>query len=277
MGGGGGCCVGNCCIGNCCIGNCCVGNAIKTFFNDLFGSGSSSGSSSSGSSGGGSSSGESSSHGSWSAGRTESYDSSRADLEATVRVQKALTAFRTDTQSRSTKLENEIIKESREALDNFIDELKIYNKIRYGNKKLNINLNNIEREQRKTEDKIHGFIVNRIAKRISLDDEECYEILKLEPGKEKTKRLDEFYRKVLKEAVLELTDILRDTMEKQTDIVEERIQQRIDSIVDICETKATDFEKIQKLKEKDESKIEQEQIRLSHYVALCEYGMSILD
>lgn len=249
MGGGGGCYIGNLpCV------NCCIGKILKDIFcNDSCCVGNSSG------------------------GSTESYDSKSADLEATLKVQKALDEFRSDTQSRSAKLENEIIKDSRESLDNFIDELRTYNKIRYGNKRLNINLSNIEREHRKTEDKIHGFIIKRVSKRISLDDSECLEILKLEPGAEKTKKLDEFYKKVLKEAVKELMDVLRDTMEKQTDIVEDKIQQRIDSIVDVCETKTADFEKIQKLKEKDESKIEQEQIRLSHYVALCEYGMSILD
>lgn len=245
--GGGGCCVGNSPCMNCglirkikdffCSDNCCVGNSSKN---------------------------------------QESYDSNSADLEATLRIQKALDEFRSDTQSRSTKLENNIIKESRESLDNFIDELRSYNNIRYGNIRLNINLSSIEREQRKTEDEIHGFIVKRVIKRISLDDTECCEILKLDPGEEKSKKLDDFYKKVLKEAITELTNVLRDTMEKQTDFVEEKIQQRIDGIVDVCETKTVNFEKIQKIKNKDESKMEQEQIRLSHNVALCEFGLSIL-
>lgn len=244
--------MGGCCVGNCCVGNCCIGESIRKFFcNDSCCVGKSSKS-------------------------QESYDVNKADLEATLRVQKALDEFRSDAQSRSTKLENGIIKESRESLDSFIDELRTYNSIRYGNRRLNINLTNIEREQRKTEDQIHGFIVKRVIKRISLDDTECCDILKLDPGTEKSKKLDEFYKKVLKEAINELTQVLRETMEKQTDSVEDRIQQRIDGIVDVCEAKTVNFEKIQKMKANDESKIEQEQIRLSHYVALCDYGLSIL-
>lgn len=246
MGGGGGCCVSNCCKGRVwqaikdffCSNSCCVGNSVRN---------------------------------------QEGVDSRNADLEATLRIQKSLDEFRADTQNKSTELENSIIKESRESLDNFINELRAYNKIKYGNRKLDINLSNIEREHRKTEDQIHGFIVKRIAKRISLDDDECHELLKLNPGAEKTKKLDDFYKKVLKEAINELTSVLRDAMEKQTDIVEDRIQQRIDSILDICETKTADFEIIQKMKTKDESKIEREQIRLSHYVALCDLGLSLID
>lgn len=246
MGGGGGCCIGNCCIGNCCIGNfnCCVINFKKH---------------SSGSSSGGS---------------TGSINTD--DLEMTIKVQQALNEFKTDTQSRSEKLENGIVQESREYLDEFLADLRRYNKIKYGNKKLNINLNSIERENRKTEDKIHGFIIKRVIKRISLDDEECVGILKMDAGKAKEDALDNFYKKVLKEAVSELSNELRNSMEAQTNNVEDKIQQRIDSIVDICEAKAEEFERIRQVKEADEAEIEKEQIRLAHIVALCDYSINQL-
>lgn len=245
MGGGGGCCIGNCCIGNCCIGN--IVGKIKEIF------GKSSGSSS--------------------GGRTESYDANTADLEMTVKVQHALTEFRTDTQARSIKLENDIVKESREYLDAFVGDLQRYNKIKYGNSKLNINVRSIERENRNIEDKIHGFIVKHVSKRISLDDSECENILKMDAGKAKEKALDDFYKKVLKEAVSDLIDELRHSMEKQTDNVGDKIQQRIDSIVEICENKAAEFNRIREVKEADEADIEKEQLRLSHFIALCDYGL----
>ena len=149
--------------GGCCIGNCCVANRVKEFFRKIFGK----------------------SSGSSSGGDTESYDRDKADIEMTLRVQQALTDFRTDTQSRSEQLENDIVKESREYLDEFLAELRRYNKIQYGRKRLNLNLNSLERENRKTEDMIHGFIVKRVSKRISLDDAECTDILKMDRGKKK--------------------------------------------------------------------------------------------
>lgn len=245
---------GGCCVGNCCVMACCVGDGIKTFVKSLFGK----------------------SSGSSSGGRTESHDTNTADLEMTVKVQYALNEFRTDTQSRSAKLENEIVKESREYLDEFISDLRRYNKLRYGNHRLNINIKSIERENRKTEDTIHGFIVKRVSKRISLDDSECENILKMDAGKAKEDALDVFYKKVLKEAIAELSDELRNSMEAQTDNVEDKIQQRIDSIVDICETKAEEFERIKEVKESDEAEIEKEQLRLAHFVAMCEYGINQL-
>lgn len=250
MGGGGGCCIGHrkpSCIN--------IGGRIGDIARKIFGK----------------------SSGSSSGGRTESYDEDKTTtLEETIKVQQALNEFSTDTQSRSEKLENEIVQESREYLDEFIDELKRCNKIRYGNKRLNINIESIERENRKTEDKIHGFIKKRVSGRISLDDIECKNILKMDAGKAKEDALDNFYKKVLKEAVSELSNELRNSMEAQTDNVEDKIQQRIDSIVDICEAKAEEFERIRQVKEADEAEIEKEQIRLAHIVALCDYSINQL-
>ena len=81
-------------------------------------------------------------------------------------------------------------------------------------------------------------------------------------GKKKEEALDAFYKKVLKEAISDLSKELRNSMEKQTDNVEDKIQQRIDSIVEICETKSDEFERIQKVKESDEAKMESEQYSL---------------
>ena len=249
MGSSGGCCVSNHPIRN-------IIDGIKRGLKNIFGGGS---------------------RGSSNAGRTESYDSTVADLEATVKVQNALTMFREDTRTRSEDFENDVIRESREALDEFICELKKYNKIRYGNNRLNLNIGSIERENRKTEDKIHGFIVKRVSKRISLDDTECLEILKLNAGADKEKKMDAFYQKVLKEAVGELTDILKEAMEKQTETVEDSIQTRIDSIVSTVEIKAIEFKEIQNAKDKDEAAMEKEQVRLSHLISLCDYGLSFID
>lgn len=254
MGGGGGCCVAACCIGQ--IFGCCIGDTVKTIVNDIFGCGD---------------------KGSSDVGKQESYQNSTATLEATIKVQEALSQFQSTTQSRSAKLENAIVKESRENLDAFIDELKKYNKIRYGNRRLNINLSHIERENRKTEDKIHGFIVKRVTKRISLDDDECKEILKMPAGDEKQRKMEEFYKAVLKEAIRELSDELQTNMETQTNTICDRIQQRIDNIIDVCENKTEEFENIRKVKEKDEAAVEQEQLRLTHFVAMCEYGLELLD
>lgn len=242
---------GGCCIGDCCLVNCCVAKALKEFF---FGK----------------------SEGSSSGGRTESYAPDTASIEATIRVQQALTQFRDDTQKRGTQVENDIIKSSRQYMDEFLDELKNYNNISYGNARLNINLQDLQRKNRATEDKIHGYITSRVIKRMSLDDAECLEILKMEAGKAKEDAFDRFYTKILKEALRELSVELKDRMKEQTATVCDTIQVRLDNILTTWNTKTEEFERIKEIKESDEAKMEQEQMRLSYFVALCDNGLALL-
>jgi len=257
---GGGCCVTNCCVMACCVGQvfgCCIGDTIKTIVNDIADIGK---------------------RGSSEVASHERYTQSTATVASTVSIQEALTKFQIDTESRSTKLETSIISESRENLDAFIKEIQKYNDtVRYGKTKLNINIRYIERENRKTEDIIHGFIVKRVKEKVSLGDEECKEILAMDAGNAKKERMEEFYKKVLKTAIKDLSEELKKIMEEQTERVCTTIQQRIDSIVDVCESKTEEFEKIRQVKESDEQAVEQEQLRLSHFVAMCEYGLETLD
>ena len=212
-----------------------------------------------------------------SVGSTASYDEQTASVAETYKLQQELSKFREDTRVRSDRFENDVIRESRRYLDALMTEVRKYNKIRYGGSVLNVNLVQMERENRKTEDQIHGFIVSRIVERISLDDEECKSILKLDPGRQKTRRLNEFYRKVLKEALTELKDLLREAMKNQVLIVEDHIVGRMDTITYTVTSKTNEFNKIQDIKDTDESKMEQEQIRLSYLIAMCDKSCAIMD
>ncbi len=215
--------------------------------------------------------------GSESTGATESYDERSAGVSETYKLQQALSEFREDTRARSNKFENDIIKESRKAIDVLISDVKKYNKIRYGGNVLNVNISQIEREQRKTEDRIHGFIVGRVSKRISLDDDECKSILKLDAGRNKTRKMNEFYKKVLIEAMIDLKKLLRDSMKSQTFIVEDHIVGRMDTVTYTVTGKTNEFNKIKNIKDTDESKMEQEQIRLSYLISICDKSLNIID
>ena len=63
------------------------------------------------------------SRGSESTGATESYDEKSAGVSETYRLQQALSEFREDTRAKSNKFENDIIKESRKAIDVLIADL----------------------------------------------------------------------------------------------------------------------------------------------------------
>ena len=203
----------------------------------------------------------------------ESYDPTKAQLESTMRINNALTEFRLDVEMTSDDVERDVIRLSRESLDEFVEQLREYNKITYGERRLNINLNALERDNRRTEDEVHGYIKKRVLKRVSLDDSECLEILKMDKGEEKRRKMDAFFQKILRDAINELCDMLRKNMTTQSENVADRIQSRIDDIVRSVTEKSKKFKEVEKMKQSNEKGLEQQQAEFAYLVSVCEYGL----
>ena len=193
------------------------------------------------------------------------------------RRQAALQEFRDSARSKGDGIEKSILSESREYLDELIKDVKRYNKIIYGKKRLNINIERLLRENRETDDSIRGFIEKSVMRRISLDDKDFLQICDIDNEDEKQKKFKAFYKSVLDDAIKDLSNILRSSMENQSDKICDIIQSRIDSIYETCENKKSEFEKIQSVKESGEADIENEQLRLSYMVALCDLGLNVLN
>lgn len=81
----------------------------------------------------------------------------------------------------------------------------------------NIGLNNLEKNQRKLRREIEGTITDVVAKRISLDDDECRRIIALQQSDSKSIRVKVFCEDVLKEARNELSKKVTKILDEQTD------------------------------------------------------------
>lgn len=207
---------------------------------------------------------------------SESFDSERATLQETIRLNKSLTEFRLDIETQSDKLENDIIKVSRTSLDYFIKMLKKQNKIEYAGRKLNLNINAIERDNRETEDMIHGFIKKRVLKDVSLDNSECLEVLSMEKGEEKKKAMKKFLDKVMSKAIIDLSEELKKVIRRQSENVEDKVQVRIDEIEHSLNDNMKNFDKIKSLKESDSAELEKEKLELISVSSVCSMGMAFL-
>ena len=207
--------------------------------------------------------------------REEAYDPEKAQLAETARIQQALTDFRIEVESDSERIERDVIRASRSALDDFIEQLRNYNNMEYAGRKLNINISSLERDNRHTEDTIHGFIKKRVLKRASLDDSECQVILKMDKGEEKRRKMDAFFQKILRDAISELCDMLRKNMTTQSENVADRIQSRIDDIVRSVTEKSKKFKEVEKMKQSNEQGLEQQQAELAYLVSVCECGLHL--
>lgn len=206
----------------------------------------------------------------------EVYDAEKATLQETMRINNALTDFRLQSETNSDRLEIEIIKAARGGLDQFLDMLKKQNKKTFAGRKLNLNISAIERDNRETEDMIHGFIKKRVLKEVSLDNTKCREVLQMEKGDAKKKAMDDFLKDVTSTAITDLSKELKKVIYRQSENIEDKVQVRIDEIEVSLNENMKKFDKIKSLKETNSAALEAEKLELSSVSAVCSMGMALL-
>lgn len=248
MGGGGGCCIFNC--------SKCDNHPIRDFFSNLFS--------------------KPRSHASDRISEEDVRDVDNMTLQETIRINNALTDFRLQSETQSDNLENEIIKRARNGLDQFLDMIKKQNKKTFAGRKLNLNISAIERDNRETEDMIHGFIKKRVLKEVSLDNTKCREVLQMEKGDAKKKAMDDFLKDVTSTAITDLSKELKKVIYRQSENIEDKVQVRIDEIEVSLNENMKKFDKIKSLKETDSAALEAEKLELSSVSAVCSMGMALL-
>lgn len=203
-----------------------------------------------------------------STGREDSYDPEKARMEETIRINNILTTFRLDVESKSDRLEQEVLDMARESLDRTIQYLATINEKSYGGRKLNLNLQRVQRENRKTEDMIRGFIKKEVQKKVSLDNAKCLEILKMPAGAQKEREMTAYADSVLKQALNALTKKIETSMNKQCDNLLEQIQDRMEQVTSQVNEKVAKSLEISKMKEADEAKLQMEQSRIKYAVTI---------
>ena len=207
----------------------------------------------------------------------ESYDPEKAQLEQTIRIQQELTEFRMKCEKESDDLEKGALGEARKSLDEMIVFLKNINSKIYAGQKLNIDLERLRRNNRQTEDIINGYIKKRIQKRVSLDDDKCLEILKMDKGSQKEKKMTEFLNEVLKEAMYGLSGEIKKSMQQQFDNIEDQISNRIESYTELANEKIANFKELEKIKSSDEHNLEEKIAGLEYKHSLSVLALNMLN
>ena len=208
--------------------------------------------------------------------KEESYDAENARLEQTVIIQQELTKFRTKCEKECDALERDALKDSRNYIDNLIEFIKNNNSKPYSGQNLNINIERLEKQNRETEDIIRGYIKKKIQKRVSLDDDECLEILKMDKGKDKKDAMTNFLNCILKDAMDGLSKEIEKALKKQLENIKDQINARIESYTERANEKMESFKEIEKIKDSDEHELEERIANLEYKHSLCNFGISLL-
>lgn len=197
-------------------------------------------------------------------GKTDRYDKERARLEETKRINMILTEFSLNLENKADEIEKIAIEESKVYFEQLIKELN------NSKSDTGINVSRIERTMSRVEREIKGNLKTYISKRVSIDDSECLEILKLEAGYKKENEMKKFSEKILQQGLNNLVKDIKDVIKEQNDIVTEVIEERLEDINSNLDRKIKDFNLLESSKLKTEKEVEKVKKELNLKIKLSE-------
>lgn len=143
----------------------------------------------------------------------ESYDVREANIYTTERLNEILVSFSEGYFQQATRIEKDCI----DLVEKYFDELIGVIENAPSGFQNAANLGALKMSKKRIAKTITGGIKDPLAKRMSLDDSECLEILKMDSGEEKKKAMTDFTKKVIKEALHNLSENVHIALHDQSE------------------------------------------------------------
>lgn len=237
-------------MGGCCIGNCCImDNAVGDFFRNIFGE-----------SGG------------------CSYHPGPSETEAHAKkIADELAAMKESIREASEEKEKEIIDYINKSMNDLIQLLEDVNREQFGGKSLNINISGIRVNNEDLKKEVVGSIGNVMDERLVLTDRELSLILEERNDKKRNKNFDSFCKRVQKQALDALSKKIESTVREQEDMIRREIESRLNEVDRKMESATKAYTDIVDVKEKDELKMAETQIKYIYQYGLTDILLDQLE
>ena len=175
------------------------------------------------------------------------------------------------------KASKEGVQIGNEAFDNinvymkqFLDHLKTINEGTYGGKQLNIKMDVIQREIDKLRDEVTGFIGERMDDRLVLSDSELSVILEERDDKKRKSNFDDFYRRVHKQAVIDLSKKIEEVIARQFSLVDTEIRNRLKEVDASMNEALAGYKETERLMEEKDAALASKQVECMYLVGISD-------
>lgn len=223
---------------------------IINFFRDLFGKSSSS------------------------VGSSSSYDSENASLDETEVVNRMLAEFSLNMQEKADEFEKEAINDARAYFDQFLVRLEEIQNADVNEFKLELPLNKVRKEMKDLEKKVQGSIKKYVSSKISQDNQEVMNILKMKAGDEKTNKIKKLAEKVLSEALDIFAEKVKKTVEAQGKTISSLLEGNLNQITTTMKAQAEAYEELEKAKAVGEQELQNKKKEIDYVISLCDVAIS---
>lgn len=131
----------------------------------------------------------------------------------------------------------------------------------------------IKEQQTKAEKELQGTIIEYIKEHLSKNDPEFLKVLKMRPGKEKEEELENIYKKIRSDAVIEFSEKLKKYIEDLLSEFTNRLDIRITDQEKEMNQRITELKKLQK--EAEDGQIDIERLK-NHSIPIIESAECII-
>lgn len=187
-------------------------------------------------------------------------DTKNGTADEMMELNKVLLEYRSKVSKEASELEESIAGLCKERFDAIVDTLEFANS--------DFQFYRVETLKRKLDhflEEIDGYFGQNISKRISLDDMECINILKMLPGDLKGQRMAELKKKVIQESIGSLCKKVRDFENDFFEGMELSVDSRLEGLEDRIREKRAAFETLEKSNE-DTSASKEEVVLNAAYI-----------
>lgn len=147
----------------------------------------------------------------------KSYDKKEANIYTTDRLNEILVSFSEGYFQQATAIEKNCIR----LVEDYYDKLIEIIENAPSSAQNAANLRILKAGKGRISKTINGGIKDPLSKRMSLDDSECLSILKMDSGSEKKQAMTRFTRKVIREALNNLSKNVRTALNEQSEDIED--------------------------------------------------------
>lgn len=210
-------------------------------------------------------------------GESDSYDRETASSAQTIQIQHALSEFKNEAAHQASQLEDEMITQLEDYFDRLLDEIEKLDTQKITSFPLTIPTQSIKRDNRKLIRSIRGKLKAALLPRVSLDDKECEQILRLESGEEKKGKMLHFINATLKNAVQDLQRDIKDGVADCVENTKEKLEGSLSFVQNACQKSLDELERLKQSEGKEASEKEQIQLKLLENITMRQHARHALE
>jgi len=189
-------------------------------------------------------------------------------VDHSKKIADELAAMKEKARKEGTQIGSEVLESINIFMRQFIEHLKTINKGTYGGKQLNLKMDVIEKELGKLRNEVKNFIGDRLDERLVITDKELSVILAEHDDKKRKKNFDDFYVRIHKQSVMDLTKKVEEVITSQFVLVDDEIRGRLKEIDTDMKKAHEDYEEIEHMMVEKDTALATKQVEYMYAINL---------